>query len=526
MAWILFLCLLIFPSFFIGPKALLRSLYPMLLVGAAINHRRIILLLFSPLVFFMPVAMHFWHVYHAPMNASFWMILLGTDVAEASDFLKQFWQLIIPATLILAGGLYWIWKNCSDPLYKNWKARAFTMLLLGVPLFAIGKNYSLENIRTEMTHHFSESYPWSFMMGYMVAHDELETYKKADFTTQWTLGAKSDPSLKDQKELIVLVIGESARRDRHQIYGYSQKTTPEMVKLYDKGDLLLFKDFITLHPHTMNAVPTLMTKQDNIHELKEIPPSFIQVYKDAGFKTYWLSNQAAVGGNENRVSVYARRSDYFHSLHISSINLPWAYDGELLPLFYEILKEPAPKKFVVLHLQGSHYGFDKRYPAEFNKFPETYDNTILYTDYLLGQVVDRLRRRPELTAMMYLADHGLMLGECGQYTHFDMRQSYEIPFWIWASPQWRSIYGKKYASAIKNASKKLSTLNTLDSLVDLGGLTYDQYEPDKSVLESGLKESFPRMVKTYSQVVDYDHGVNDKDCHLVNPDQAKLEEDK
>ncbi len=118
--------------------------------------------------------------------------------------------------------------------------------------------------------------------------------------------------------------------------------------------------------------------------------------------------------------------------------------------------------------------------------------------------------------MMYVSDHGLMLGECGQYTHFDMRQSYEIPFWIWASPQWRTLFGKKYANALKNSSKKLSTLYTLDSLVDLGGVSYQQFEPEKSVLESQLKESFPRWVKTYSQVVDYDHGKNDKDCHLVN----------
>jgi heptose-I-phosphate ethanolaminephosphotransferase len=518
LAWILLLSLVILPSLLISPKAAVRSLYPLLILSALLNHRRTMILLMVPILLIMPVALYFWSFYHAPMNASFWLILLGTDVVEVGDFLKNFWLILIPTWIVLLLLVSWIWKSSPGKVFHSKKLRFAAGICILVPIITIGKNFSPENIKVEMAHHFTESYPWNFLMGYVVAKDEIEAYRKTDFSTQWTLHSKVAPDLANKPEVIVLVIGESARRDRHQIYGYQEKTTPEMVKLHDAGELLVFNDFITLHPHTANAVPTIMTKQDNIHEIKEIPPSFVQIYKDAGFKTYWISNQAAMGGNENRISVYARRSDYFHSLHISSINLPWAYDGELLPELYDILAQPEPKKFIVLHLQGSHYGFDKRYPREFAQFKELYDNTILYTDYLLGQIVEHLRATHNISAMMYLSDHGLMLGECGQYTHFDMKQSYEIPFWIWTSPEWRSENGngKKFANGLKNSSKKLSTLFALDSLVDLGGLTYQQYEPEKSVLEPTLKEIFPRNVKTYSQIVDYDHGKNDKDCHFVN----------
>ncbi len=361
-AWILFLLLLILPSLFITPKALGRSLYPLLILSALINHRRTLIFLLAPLILMMPAALYFSHVYHAPMNASFWLIVQGTDATEAGDFLRQLWIFLVPALMILFATLMWIWKNSTGPVYTNRKRRLATFILLIVPIYAVGTNYSAENVKVEMNHHFTDSYPWSFLSGYMVAQEEIEMYRKTDFTTRWNLQAKTDDLLKSSSEVVVLVIGESARRDRHEVYGYLEKTTPEMQKLKDAGELMTFSDFITLHPHTANAVPTLMTKFDNIHEMTEVPPSFVQIYRDAGFKTYWLSNQAAMGGNENRISVYARRSDYFHSLHISSMNLPWAYDGELLPEFDEILQKPDSKKFIVLHLQGSHYGFDKRYP--------------------------------------------------------------------------------------------------------------------------------------------------------------------
>jgi heptose-I-phosphate ethanolaminephosphotransferase len=503
------------PSFLISFKAVVRSLYPLILLAALVNNRRVFIVLMIPVLIMMPAAVHFWMVYHAPMNATFWLIVFGTNIAEMSDFLQNLWVIIIPAFFALCFLIFWIWKKAKGNFYVSKKWRLATFLLLGIPLFALGRGIANNNIRNEITHHFTESYPWNFLMGYIAAEGEIASYQKVDFVHQWNLQSKVDVNVADKPEVIVLVIGESARRDHHEVYGYKVPTTPEMAHLHDAGSLLLFQDLITLHPHTADSVPTIMTKQDNIHEITEIPPSFIQVYKDAGFKTYWISNQAAMGGNENRISVYARKSDYFHSLHISSINLPWAYDGELIPDFLDKLKEPAPKKLIVLHLQGSHYGFDKRYPKEFARFKEQYDNTILYTDYLLGQVVKALAKTHSVSAMMYLSDHGLMLGECGQYTHFDMKQSYEIPFWIWVSPEWRSLYPQKFTNTLKNADKKLSTLFVLDSLVDLGGLTYNGFESDKSVLSPSLKEIFPRNVKTYSQIIDYDHGHNDPQCHLI-----------
>lgn len=100
---------------------------------------------------------------------------------------------------------------------------------------------------------------------------------------------------------------------------------------------------------------------------------------------------------------------------------------------------------IVLHTIGSHGPtYYNRYPAQFKKFTptcdtneiqtcsqqqlvNTYDNTILYVDYIVDKAINILKEHQDnfTTSLVYLSDHGESLGKMASiYTacHIRLRQ--------------------------------------------------------------------------------------------------------
>ena len=90
----------------------------------------------------------------------------------------------------------------------------------------------------------------------------------------------------------------------------------------------------------------------------------------------------------------------------------------------------------MLHVLGSHGPtYYQRYPNEMKKFTptcdtsdlakcsrdeiiNTYDNTILYTDYLISEFIAELEKNEIFEgSLIYISDHGESLGENGIYLH-------------------------------------------------------------------------------------------------------------
>jgi lipid A ethanolaminephosphotransferase len=135
------------------------------------------------------------------------------------------------------------------------------------------------------------------------------------------------------------------------------------------------------------------------------------------------------------------------------------FDELLLEHFDALIADREHDHLIVLHQRGSHgpaYHTDvPQWAKEF--FPEcdlpnlrncdraainnSYDNTILYSDYFVSRVIDELEKRSAEfdTAMLYVSDHGESLGENGLYLHgfpYSMapREQIEVPILFWASP--------------------------------------------------------------------------------------------
>ncbi len=134
-------------------------------------------------------------------------------------------------------------------------------------------------------------------------------------------------------------------------------------------------------------------------------------------------------------------------------------DGVIFEEFYkdfEVQKNLKKPKFFILHQNGSHGPlYYRRYPAEFSKFtPEcktasvnecslenlinSYDNTILYTDFLLANTIEMLKKSKRPSVLIYVSDHGESLGEKGIFLHgfpysIAPKEQKEIPFLVWSS---------------------------------------------------------------------------------------------
>jgi lipid A ethanolaminephosphotransferase len=156
---------------------------------------------------------------------------------------------------------------------------------------------------------------------------------------------------------------------------------------------------------------------------------------------------------------------------------------------------------LILHVMGSHGpAYFRRYPPDFERFKpvcrtselndcssqellNAYDNTILYTDYILASVIDLLKQRDDLeTVMYYMSDHGESLGENGLYLHgapymFAPEEQKRIPFIAWFSDSFARRDGLDVACLRARAGEELSHDNMFDTVLGLMDVQTDIYNP-------------------------------------------------
>jgi lipid A ethanolaminephosphotransferase len=174
------------------------------------------------------------------------------------------------------------------------------------------------------------------------------------------------------------------------------------------------------------------------------------------------------------------------------------YDGLLLAgLKEEIEAATDDKLLVILHTSTSHGPtYFKKYPAEFERFTpvctsvemskadhqelvNAYDNTILYTDFLLHSLIEILRDVERSSAMIYISDHGESLGEGNIYMHgmvsasMAPREQLDIPFIVWKSDNNHKL----------KAVEEVGHYHIFHSVMDFLDLRSEIYDEEKSIFE-------------------------------------------
>jgi glucan phosphoethanolaminetransferase (alkaline phosphatase superfamily) len=337
-------------------------------------------------------------------------------------------------------------------------------------------------------------------------------------------------------QVVVMVIGESARYDRWSINGYARDTNP---LLSQEANLVPLSDVITSVSATRLSVPVIVSRKPATQSLKDgfSEKSFLTAFKEAGYKTFWLSNQISFGKFDTPVSVFAKEADVVEFLNLGGFTDNSNYDEVLFNPLAHALADPAPKKLVVLHTLGSHWNYSHRYPKQFDKWlpslfgvdkpvftdidikeklNNSYDSAILYTDWFLDHVIEALKETRAPASMLYVADHGQTLydNNCKLAFHgHNTQYEFHVPAFAWYSDEYADLHPDKVAQLRRHRKAKLATENMFHTLLDMGGVRYPDERLEWSFVNPRFKQH-KRYVDSYGWT-DYDNATIKGDCHEV-----------
>lgn len=224
-------------------------------------------------------------------------------------------------------------------------------------------------------------------------------------------GLSLNNELRDDPGLYVLVIGESNNASRMSVFGAKNNTFPLLDKRISNNEALIYKNVYSSWPQTVQALSYALTQANQYQNIDVVDAySLIEIAKSLGFETYWLSNQRKFGMYETPITVIASTADHEIWTNGSSKMEGVYYDYELVKRFRKIKNDK--KTLVIVHLMGSHQKYDRRVPNEYKKFKsednviDAYDDTLLYTDYVVDSIYSEAKKNKNFRAMIYFSDHG------------------------------------------------------------------------------------------------------------------------
>lgn len=278
--------------------------------------------------------------------------------------------------------------------------------------------------------------PWSYSVNISLFYIHKSQKNKKEILLP-------NATINDQKKsVVVLVIGESARSANFSLYGYHKNTNPLLSKI---DNLHIFKATSNA-TYTTAGVKSILEYKDT-GDLYEILPNYLERNQ---VEVIWRTTN----WGEPPVHVKNYQDKTFLTSKCSGEGCN--YDEVLLSgLREQILASKKNKILIVLHTSTSHGpSYSKKYPPQFEKFKpvcnsvelakcsqnqlmNAYDNTIVYTDYILSKIIGDLNSLKDYnTAMLFVSDHGESLGEKNLYMHglplsIAPKEQYEIPLIVW-----------------------------------------------------------------------------------------------
>lgn len=292
----------------------------------------------------------------------------------------------------------------------------------------------------------------------------------------------------------VLVVGESTARDHMNAFGYKRPNTPWLSQISKNNNTILFSNAYSNHVHTVPAVQYALSE---LNQYENIPVedaySIVEAAKAAGFDTYWISNQKQFNVSDTPLTTIAATAD--HQIWLNS----YAGDKTMTTYYDEKLSENIPvtnKALIVFHLMGCHSVYKERYPIEYDFFKgrnprvDEYDNAVLYNDFVLKQIYEKLKDNPNFMAFIYFSDHGE--DPDNGYTHEASKFTYpmsRIPLVMIFSDKYISQNGKVFATLHQNAQQYMTSdllYNTMLSLLGIDNMPRNKPEFDISSLKYGM----------------------------------------
>ena len=426
--------------------------------------------------------------------------VMATDSAETGDLLtpKLFWYLgllgLLPSLLL--------WRIRIRPASPA-KALGSRLLLAGgallimLALVLISSAFYAAFVREHKELRYYANPATPVYAGYKYIKSRIKT------GPVHLAAIGEDARIPEQdidRELVIMVVGETARADRFSLNGYERETNPELAR----HDVISFTDVSSCGTSTAISVPCMFDiydKDEFSTSKTQATENSLDVLRHAGVTVLWRDNNSNSKGVADRTPIEDFRSPQNNPV----CDTECRDVGMLSGLREYIDQQESGDILIVLHQMGSHGpAYFKRYPAEFHVFVPTcdtnqlencsaseignaYDNSILYTDHFLSQVIGLLRSYDDQfeTAMLYASDHGESLGESGVYLH-------GLPYWLAPDAQTQvpviMWFGRNYHDVDVSAMQQLreeplSHDNLFHTLLGLFEINSGVYDGSKDLLQ-------------------------------------------
>lgn len=286
--------------------------------------------------------------------------------------------------------------------------------------------------------------------------------------------------------VVVLVIGETARADRFSLNGYARNTNPELQKI---AALVSYRNARSCGTDTAQSVPCIFSglgRSDFSNRRAAAQEDLLDIVQRLGYGVLWRENQSGCKGTCLRVPTEtlteAKRAKFCNGVECHDAILADGLDNKI--------RDMKDGGLIVLHMKGSHGpAYFARYPSAFRTFTPTcdtsafsrcsteeisnaYDNTIVYTDHVLAEIVRALADASSDvdTAMLYASDHGESLGEHGIYLHgmpysIAPKEQTHIPMLLWLSESYAHDFGIARPCLAAHASAPVSHDNIFPTVL-------------------------------------------------------------
>ena len=443
--------------------------------------------------------------------------ILTTNPGEAGELLGNIYPAVV---IVCAMYLPLLWLAAREIGLKRYISRTTRMNvgLTGAAIFAVGllalwPAYAVSEERHVLR---DEIFPLNAFYNLGLSGSE---FRKVHYFEKTSEGFSFEPVRTAEapgREVYIYIIGEAARAMNWQLYGYDRETNPELARI---DDLVVFRDMLTQSNTTHKSVPLILSsvRTDEHEELfrrKGLPALF----NEAGFDTWFISNQSPQGAMIDNLAHDAR-----HLIYIRSPR----YDMQLLEEVRKVLEaSDSQKLLIILHCYGSHFSYHQRYPREFahlkpdadvaisrqnrEMLVNAYDNSIRYTDHFLAETIAYLRSLKDTSsALLYCADHGedLIDDERDRFLHASpTTTAYQlyVASLAWFSDAYRRNFPEKVAAAMANETAPATTHALFHTMADMASIQGRFISHEASLVSPEYDRTAPRRyLNDHNEAVPY-----------------------
>lgn len=452
-------------------------------------------------------------VYRQEITQSLIFIIFESNQSESREYFQNYfsWTIGVGFILFTIVPIY-LWSKIDALTIRKTTAYAAVVAILCVvfayPAIKAIKARDMSAAYTTIDRHFAASSPWQLLLGYMHYQRELGeiernllSFKKIPPLTHLTEQSKPLPTT------VVIVIGESTNRLHMGLYGYHRDTNPKLSSI--KNELNVFDNVFASRPNTIESLEQVLTFANQHHpDLYKTKPSLMAMMKQAGYRSYWVSNQQTLTARNTMLTTFAKQADQQVFLNTSRQQNAYSYDEKVLAPYTEILNRQDEKKLIVVHLLGTHMKYAYRYPEAYDVFHDNkglpkdlsadqvetinaYDNAVRYNDTIVYALIDRLKNKQQHSLLVYFSDHGEDVYDSARHDFQGRNEAsptyamYAIPFIVWHSPNWVNAHLLDSPGILHRQFDNADFIHTFS---DLMGLRYDGFMPHESVVNSAFLE--------------------------------------